>query len=266
MRFGFAAVLLLAFLSSPTPALPGSVFVAAAPRPDTAPATADRHELDADLRTALRERDLPRALALIERGATIDLSAPDGKTTLMMAAAAGDVGAVTKLLDRGADVRAVNRNGGTALLYAALQPDPETVRLLIGRGAVVDHASSNGWSALTVAAAKGHRRVVRALLDAGADPDHQDIYGWTPLMRAIDTDHPATAQDLLSGSTLTIDRVNDQGQTALHLAAANGILPVARQLMKRGSDPEQRDNTGRTPYDLARAAGHEELARLLRPR
>lgn len=224
-----------------------------------------RPALDEALRDALQSRDLPSALTLIARGADVETHASNGKTVLMMAAAAGDGAAARVLLQQGADVQAANRNGGTALLYAALQPDPHMVNLLIAHGAAVDHASTNGWSALTVAAAKGHRRVIRALLDAGADPNRQDIYGWTPLMRAIDTDHPSAAHELLRSTALSVNTVNDQGQSALHLAAAKGVQELVRALMNRGSDPQQRDHAGVTPSDLAHSTGHGEVIPLLRP-
>lgn len=237
---------------------------AADPQIHTAPER--QHSLDASLRAALRARDLNEALELIGQGADVETHLTNGKTTAMMAAAAGDVAALAELARHGANLNVANHNGGTALLYAALQPDPQAVNWLIRHGATVDHASATGWSALTVAAAKGHGRVVRALLNAGADPNRRDIYGWTPLMRAIDTGHPQAALELLKAPDLTLDMVNDQGQSALHLAAAVGESALVRHLLSQGAAPGRRDRAGRTPADLARAAGHLELAAQLAER
>ena len=51
--------------------------------------------------------------------------------------------------------------------------------------------------------------------------------------------------------------------TALHAAAANGHLSIVKLLLKKRANPSARDQNGRTPADLARNAGYNEVAEYL---
>lgn len=57
--------------------------------------------------------------------------------------------------------------------------------------------------------------------------------------------------------------VDAAGRTHLHLAAISGRAAVCRIYLIAGCDPSARDNSGRTPADLAKAAGYAALARSL---
>jgi ankyrin repeat protein len=75
------------------------------------------------------------------------------------------------------------------------------------------------------AAYEGHVEVVENLLDQGADKDKAD---------------------------------ND-GNTALHLAAENGHFEVANVLLSWGAKLDLCNNQGQTPSDIARAHDHEAV-------
>lgn len=60
-----------------------------------------------------------------------------------------------------------------------------------------------------------------------------------------------------------IVEVDEAGRTQLHLAAGLGKAAVCRIYITAGCDPSTRDNSGRTPADLAKAAGYFALARSL---
>lgn len=55
------------------------------------------------------------------------------------------------------------------------------------------------------------------------------------------------------------DRVDSNGHSPLHEAARNGHSDVARALLKAGAAPELQDSQGLTPAALARRAGFKEL-------
>lgn len=57
--------------------------------------------------------------------------------------------------------------------------------------------------------------------------------------------------------------VDAAGRTQLHLAAGSGKAAVCRIYINAGCDPSARDNSGRTPAELASAAGYAALARWL---
>ena len=86
-------------------------------------------------------------------------------------------------------------------------------------------------NALRKAAAAGDEALVRAVLDAGAH----------------------------------VDAANEYGQSALHLAAMHGHVPVIAVLRDWGADAALPDNGGATPWQALAAAGHRDAACALLP-
>ena len=219
---------------------------------------------DQEFISALERGDLDGAARLVARGVNVDAQRADGKTLLILAAKASDVILVRDLIAAGADVNANTSNGGTALMFAAIRGDTQTQKALIDAGADVNAIGGFDWTALLVASVKGHVPAVRQLLVSGADPNLRDVYGWTPLMRAVYEERELVVQVLLEQPNVALNVSNDQGATALHLAAAKGNEALARSLLLAGADPSMGDRNGRTPESMAVAAGHENVAKLLR--
>jgi len=225
---------------------------------------ASKHALaDDSWSRALTRRDLPAITQLANAGADVNRPNGDGMTALMVACAQGDSSLMRLLLDRGAKIDATNDRGGTALMYSATAGDLEAVGYLLGRGARVNSRATNGWSALTLAAARGFEKVAEMLLAHGADPNVADIYGWTPLMRAVEHDRRDVVRVLLASPRLKIDSQNENGHSALHVAALEGADTIARLLMASGANPALKDRADRTPAELGMAAGHPETARIV---
>jgi ankyrin repeat protein len=193
----------------------------------------------------------------------VDLSNERGKTALMAAASQGDTELVRVLLNAGADVNARNQTDGTPLIYAAAAGADETVRLLLANGAHLNHQSVNGWSAVMIAAAKGHAALVELLGRRGADVNLPDIYGWTPLMRAAYNGHGAVVSVLLRQPGIELERLNDHGQTVLHLAVIQGQVAVVRQLLVYGARTDAKDFAGNTPRSISVALGNQQILTLL---
>ena len=213
---------------------------------------------------ALERGDLDGAARLVAWGVNVNAQRSDGKTLLILAAKASDVILVRNLVAAGADVNATTDNGGTALMFAAIGGDIETQKALIDAGADVNAVGGFDWTALLVASVKGHVPAVQQLLVRGADPNLRDIYGWTPLMRAVYEEQEMVVQVLLQHPDIVLNASNDQGATALHLAAVKGNEALIRSLLLAGANPSMGDRKGRTAENLAVAAGHENVAKLLR--
>lgn len=156
-----------------------------------------------------------------------------GLTALHWASDRGHAEAARTLLAAGADANAVERRlfKRRPLHFAALGGAEEVARALLkSEGLDVGAVDYRGAAALHGAAHAGATGVVRLLLDAGADA------------RAATRD----------------------GLTALHVAAREGREQAALELLRR--DPGLRgalDGEGRSAAQVAQAAGHAQLARLL---
>jgi ankyrin repeat protein len=212
---------------------------------------------------AILKRDLSTIERLVTAGADVNRTNGDGMTALMVACAEQDESLRRLLIKHGARVNAANDRGGTPLMYSATVGDLDAVKFLLARGASVNARATNGWTALTLASARGFEQVATVLLAHGADPNVRDIYGWTPLMRAVEHERGAVVAVLLRTDRVELDIQNENGHTALHHAALEGLTDMARMLVARGADTTLRDHSGRTPMALAIASGHKTTAEII---
>lgn len=120
---------------------------------------------------------------------------------------------------------------GTPLYYAARVGAVTSAEKLIDLGADVGFVDSRGWGVLYMAAQKGHADVCQLLIERGAD------------INAATREPP--------------------GWTALHVTSYHGETAVVEVLLKNGADRTLTIQEGFTALDLATAAGHRDIARLL---
>jgi uncharacterized protein len=131
-----------------------------------------------------------------------------------------------------------------------------------------DASLAEGATALMRAAKDADVVVMKSLLDHGADIQARTKKLQTPLMYAASrssgfrgTPNRGTEQEAIEAITLCLDRgadvnaVDQNGQTAVHLAVAQAEDSVLRLLASRGANLSAKDKQGRTPIDLVRAGG-----------
>lgn len=160
------------------------------------------------------------------------LRAAVGDLDVFEAAALGDVARLAALLDASPDQARAKAGDGFAPLHLACFFDqPQAAQLLIERGADVNAQADNATRVrpLHSATAAHSAEIVHILLDAGADPDTQQQGGYT----------------------------------ALHAAAAHDLRDIARLLRAHSADATIRTDDGKTAGDMARDAGHKDMASLL---
>lgn len=201
--------------------------------------------------------------------------------TLIEAIEAGDREALESALSADpAQANARNSEGVPALRLAAYFGRKEMVAALRQAGAALDpHTaaalgepvegdlavySSDGWTPLHLAAFFGHAALVKDLLARGASVTARSTNALKnlPLHAAAAGKNRACVQALLAAGS----PVNDQqhgGYTALHSAAQNGDVEMAKMLKTAGADASLKAGAGKTPVELAREKGFDDLVRAL---
>lgn len=189
-------------------------------------------------------------------GAGVDLDQRDkAGNTALHSTVASDRPSRTEMLD--------NRNRDDNATAPMGEPSPMAV-LLLDAGADPDVANDKGETALFDAINNAHFANVQALLGRGANPNAQNRKGETPIMKAAlapkkssssdrwDQGFKERSRDILrllvevSEGSGGIDRKNEDGLTALMLAAREGEDDAVQALIDGGAGLDVRDAHGFT--------------------
>jgi len=134
------------------------------------------------------------------------------------------------------------------------------------RDRVIDYLS------LLYASESGDEMLVGALLQRGApanalgpdvagDLSYMALQRNTPLQAASEKGHEKIVELLISHGAW-LDAQCCDSQTPMGMAARNGHFEIVKLLLEAGADPNRRGEGGR-PVDVARAAGHAKVVKLL---
>ena len=204
---------------------------------------------------------------VVEAGLLVDAAAEDGRTALIIAAAADQAATVRILLSMGASPRArIHGDGLTAAHIAAARNGVRVLTCLLDADARLGNVSdSAGLTPLHHACANGHAEAADVLLVTfgfAVDVQAASADGATPLILGASCGSQPCVKILLEHGA-QVEAADKAGETALHRACAAGHLPVAALLLDAGASMFRENRRGETAADLAAAAGAEPLARLL---
>jgi ankyrin repeat protein len=273
-RFGLEGVLTILPHGSWTPLMyagrDGGVDVV----PVLVKAGADVNAVDPDgttpLMLAIMNSHYDTANALLENGADPNITDKQGMAALYAAVDMSSLGEVYGLPPR--------------KVRDTLTPT-DLMSRLIAKGAIVDarlkgptiqrnHTPGEpllgvGTTPLMRAARNGDYKAVKILLDAGADPTLKQPKGGNALMMSsgvgrglgvfakdVGTESDLRqAAELLIAKGVDVNLANDDGLTAVHIAAQAGLDSVVTLLARHGARLDTKDKRGRTPVDMAMGVG-----------
>ncbi len=243
---------------------------------------------------AARQGDIACAKLLLAAGANVNDTAPDGTSALVMAAYSDHGSFAVFLLDRGGDPNSAAA-GYAALHIAVLTRNLDLVKALLAHGAnpnaqltkgtpvrrfeedLVLPQSLAGATPFLVAAKLAEVDIMRVLATAKADPLAPTKNGLTPLMAAVSPDRRSLAlRSLHAGQAVNqaleavrlvlqlgadVNAANDEGDTALHIAAAKGANAIVQLLVENGARLDVKNKLGQTPLSLTEISLLRESAR-----
>jgi len=142
-----------------------------------------------------------------------------------------------------------DRKGQTPLFISASADHIDCIKFLLIHQAEVDSTDYKQTTPLMVATYYGHVSAVEELLQANADCSLVDHKKNTALHTACLGDDTGCASLLLDHITdhAVLDAQNEEGKTALHIAAKRGFTDIVMKLIELGSSIELDDNEGLTP-------------------
>ncbi|MEL6813108.1 MAG: ankyrin repeat domain-containing protein, partial [Bacteroidota bacterium] len=207
---------------------------------------------------AYKNKDLDIFEYFVSKG--VDVNQPDmnGNTAFMNAAYRNDLPIVSYLLNYVESINTYNKKGISPLMRAVQSNDLEVVRFLLEKGASIDHVDEDGNS------------LSFYLIESYSEKKHDDFIKKLQLLQEGSLDfskiqsngdglwHLAVKTNSLKllqkvgKLDLPINLRNDDGNTALHLAAMKAQnLDILKFLLSQGADKSIKTEFGESVFDLA---------------
>jgi ankyrin repeat protein len=203
------------------------------------------------------------ALALIEKGANLDIQDKYGRTPLHWAIGKNTPEIALALLNKGADLDIQdNEQGYTPLSLAISKNNPEIALALINKSANLDIKDKYGQAPLHWAIGKNIPEIALALINKGANLDIKNKYGQAPLHWAIGKNIPEIALALINKGA-NLDIKDKDGRTPLHWAIGKNTPEIALALLNKGANLDMKDKDGYTPLHLTCIKDNIEITHFL---
>ncbi|KAK3511793.1 hypothetical protein QTP70_023189, partial [Hemibagrus guttatus] len=176
----------------------------------------------------------------------------DGSTLLHIASQNGHPKTVLAFINKGVPLHMPNKYGAVCLHEAAKCGHTAVVEVLLMKGAHIDAITKDGLTALHIAAQNCRPQVVQMLLGLGAQVEikaGKDME--TPLHIAARVEQGETVAEMLLKSGAEVNTEQENGETAMHIAARHGSLKIMRLLVEEGAHLTWRSKAEETPLHVA---------------
>lgn len=204
---------------------------------------------------------------------------------LQKAVTSGSLADVETAIAKGEDVNKKDGDGNTPLIIAAKHGDFGIVLALLKKGADLKVKNKEGYDALLTLSAysmpgpstpatsdkapkpigitlEGHLKTAGYLIDQGADVNAKNNDGCTALLLAAQLNKKELVELLLSKGA-DVNAPDQRGQTALMAAAIQGQPEVVCPLIRKGAKLDTKDAEGNTALWYAEKFRNGEVATLL---
>ncbi|XP_065442356.1 protein tyrosine phosphatase type IVA 3 isoform X7 [Chrysemys picta bellii] len=161
----------------------------------------------------------------------------DGRTPLLLAVEAGNLGVCKELLSTHAEAQLSAREkryGDTVLHASCRKRDVEVTKILVEYGAVVDCQNDEGQTPLHVAAWEGDEALLKFFHHCKANPNVADKMDRSPLHIAAERGHTNVVELLMEKFHSNVLARTKDGSTLMHVASEHGHPDTALAFLKKG--------------------------------
>ena len=164
------------------------------------------------------------------------------------------------LVENGAEINGISKGNTTALYIASQIHNTNIVKYLLDKDAITEIEGDNHYTPLSIAARYGLADIVKILIDKGADVNYGSF---TPIFMASKGGNLKSVKYLIEGDA-DINLKNNDGDTALTIAAYHGFDYILDYLLKKGAKIDITNHESRTALMIAVDLHHVKcVARLL---
>ncbi len=168
-------------------------------------------------------------------------------------------GKIRALLRQGFDPNSIEpKRGDTGLILAMRENALDVMTVLLAdRRTKIDAEAFNGDNALMIACYNGNEKAVKILLDKGARVNKD---GWTPLHYAAASGNNKIVQMLLDKDAF-VNAASPNATTPIMMAARGGHIYTVKLLHDNGADITLKNQRGYSAIDFARENKNTDIAK-----
>jgi ankyrin repeat protein len=205
------------------------------------------------------------AMTLLDAGADVKLQNTSGLAPLHAVSFRGNCKLAKACLAKHADINQPTNEDTTPLHFAVNSQDEDIVKLLVDAGADLSREDKKGETAFYLAAKQGISNVDVAvyLCKHIRDINASGKKGITLLEKAVQDECLEAIKIFVTSCGVNINKGNLIGKTPLHRAVAWNKMRSLQCLIQLKAQPNNEDNKGYTPLDIAFETNNVQAANML---